>query len=111
MASGGMGGSVSAPARGGAFNGGNRAAFNGGDNMSFRENSRMGRMDHGHEHGREHGRDHDGRFRGPNFAFGFGYPDYYGSDYYYNNYDDGCYELREVPTRYGWRWRRVWVCD
>jgi hypothetical protein len=101
--SGGMGGNVGAVARGGnvaAFNGGN---FNGGNNVSFREGSRMGRMDHDHD------RDHRGRFRGQRFAFGFGVPDYY--DYDYNYYDDGCYQLREVPTRHGWRWLRVWVCD
>jgi hypothetical protein len=110
---GGGGGGFSPAARGGnpgAFNGGNAGAFNGGrafnggNNMSFRGESRMGRMDHD--------RDHDGRFRGfrgfrgPSFAFG--YPGY---DYYASDYDDGCYQLREVPTRYGWRWLRVWVCD
>jgi hypothetical protein len=66
--------------------------------MSF---SHMGRMDHDHHH------DHDGRFRGPGFAFGF-YPGY---DYYAYDDDAGCYQLRHVPTRYGWRWLRVWVCD
>jgi hypothetical protein len=73
--------------------------------MSFRDGSRMGRMD------RDHDRDHDrgGRFHRQRFAFGFGVPDYY--DYDYGYYDDGCYQLREVPTRHGWRWLRVWVCD
>ena len=28
--------------------------------------------------------------------------------YYY--YDDGCYQLQQVPTRWGWRWQRVWLC-
>ena len=41
------------------------------------------------------------------FAFGFGSPGY---DYDYYYYDDSCYQLGRVPTRYGWRWRRVWVC-
>jgi hypothetical protein len=113
MAGGGGGGggfSAAAPRGGnaGAFNGGRAlnggnvgASFNGGNNMSFRGDSRMGRMDHG--------RDHDGRFRrfrGSSFAFG--YPGY---DYYAYDYDDSCYQLREVPTRHGWRWLRVWVCD
>jgi hypothetical protein len=86
-----------------AVRGGNAGAFNGGNSMSFRGDARMGRMDHdrGHDH------DRDGRFRGPRFAFGFN-PGY---DYYANDYDDGCYRLREERTRYGWRWRRIWVCD
>jgi hypothetical protein len=25
-------------------------------------------------------------------------------------YDDGCYQPQQVPTRWGWRWQRVWVC-
>lgn len=25
--------------------------------------------------------------------------------------DDGCFRLRHVWTRWGWTWRRVWVCD
>jgi hypothetical protein len=73
--------------------------------MSFRGDARMGRMEHDHDRG-DH--DHD-RFRGPGFAYGF-YPGY---DDYYNtyNYDDSCYQLEQVPTRRGWRWARVWVCD
>ena len=45
--------------------------------------------------------------------FGFGYPDY-SPDYYANydyGYDPSCYQVQQVRTRYGWRWRRVWVCD
>jgi hypothetical protein len=69
--------------------------------------SRMGRMDMDHDRG---GRDHDGRFRGRNFAFGF-LPGYdYGYDYD-DGYDPGCYQLQQVHTRYGWHWRRVWVCS
>jgi len=42
------------------------------------------------------------------FAIGFSGPDsYYDYPYYY----DDCYQLRQVPTRYGWRWVRVNVCD
>ncbi len=49
------------------------------------------------------------------FAVGFGVPYYY-NNYYYDDYyagypyDEGCYELTQVPTPYGWRWRRVYVC-
>ena|SRR5258708_684155 len=24
--------------------------------------------------------------------------------------DDGCWRVHRVPTYWGWRWRRVWVC-
>ena len=24
--------------------------------------------------------------------------------------DDGCWRIHRVPTYWGWRWRRVWVC-
>jgi hypothetical protein len=102
---GGTGGNFSAPRGvGGSFNGG---AFNGG-NMSARGDSRMGGM------GRDHDRGHERDGRGRGFAFGF-YPGYdygyYDNGYYDNGYDDGCYQARQVPTRYGLRWRRVWVCD
>jgi hypothetical protein len=78
---------------------GNAGAFSGGNNMSFRGDSRMGRMGHDRDHERFN------RFRGPRFAFGFSdsYTDY--------SYNDGCYQWREVPTRRGWRWLRVWVCN
>jgi hypothetical protein len=98
---GGMSGNFSAHSNAGTFSGGN--------NMSgpvSRGEMHMGGMDH--DHGRH---DHDGRFRGPNFAFGF-YPGYdYGYNSYYDDYDPGCYQLRQVHTRYGWRLRQVWVCD
>jgi hypothetical protein len=71
----------------------------------------------GHHHGGGGGF-HGGGFRGGGFgAFGFygpyayggyGYPYGYGS--YYD--DAGCYLVRQrVMTRYGWRLRRVQVCD
>jgi hypothetical protein len=82
-----------------ALRSGSAGTFNGGNNMTY---SRMGRMDRDH--------DRDGRFRGRHFALGFGFPDYYN-----NYYDDddylACYRWTEVHTRYGWRWRRIWVCD
>jgi hypothetical protein len=44
-------------------------------------------------------------FFGP-YAYG-GYPCYYGDDY-----EGGCYLVaRRVLTRYGWRSRRVEICD
>jgi hypothetical protein len=54
----------------------------------------------------------EGEFRGRGFGF-FGpsiyadYPYYYGGDY-----GGGCYLVtRRGPTRYGWRRRRVEICD
>jgi hypothetical protein len=68
-----------------------------------------------------------GGFRGAGLGIGlglglagayaaYGYPDGYGygSPYYaYSDYDDGgCYLVRQrVWTPYGWRLRRVQVCD
>ena len=49
-----------------------------------------------------------GRGFGPGFAFGFGAP-YYDYDYYGGD-DGSCYALRRVPTPYGWRLSRVWIC-
>jgi len=44
------------------------------------------------------------------FAIGFGVPYY--NDYYYAGYPyDDCYRTMRVPTRYGWRWRQVYVCS
>ena len=91
--SGGVSGNFSARSNAGTFS---------GNNMSGP--AHMGGMDHD----RGHGHDHDGRFRG-NFAFGF-YPGYDYNAYDYD-YDPGCYQLRQVHTRYGWRWRQIWVCD
>ena len=59
---------------------------------------------------------HDGRFFHHRhfrnfFAVGFGAPYYY-DDYYYAGYPyDNCYQTMRVPTRYGWRWRQVYVCS
>jgi hypothetical protein len=64
---------------------------------------------------------HGGGFRGGGFRGGgfggfgvgiggYGYPYGYGGYYYYD--DGGCYLVRQrVMTRYGWRLRRVQVCD
>jgi hypothetical protein len=65
---------------------------------------RHGMMMHGSHgfHGFHHGFGFHGRFFGPGIGF-YGYPyAYYG--------DDGCYQFRRVPTPWGWRLRRVWVC-
>ena len=58
----------------------------------------------GHWHGGG-GRWHGG-YRG---WYGPGFYGLYTAPYYaYNNY--GCWRTVRVGTRYGWRWRRVWVC-
>jgi hypothetical protein len=64
---------------------------------------------HGGWHG---GGGHGGGFRGGGFGGfgigGYGYP--YGYSGYYD--DGGCYLVRQrVRTPYGWRLRRVQVCD
>jgi hypothetical protein len=42
---------------------------------------------------------------------GYGYPYGYGG-YYDDYYNGGCYLIRQrVMTRYGWRVRRVQVCN
>jgi hypothetical protein len=57
----------------------------------------------GHRRGRHH-------IRGGAVALGFAAPYYY--DYATPYYaDDDCYELRQVPTAWGWQYRRVYVCD
>lgn len=53
----------------------------------------------GHFHHRHH---HFRKF----IAVGFGAPYYYASYPY-----DDCYKILRVPTRYGWRWRQVYVCS
>jgi hypothetical protein len=61
---------------------------------------------------------HRGHFHHPRhfrnfvpFAVGFGVPYYY-DNYYYAGYPyDDCYQTMQVPTRYGWRWRQVYVCS
>jgi hypothetical protein len=52
-----------------------------------------------HGHGGWHG-----GWRGP--GWGFYGPYAYGPGPFYG----GCYRVRRVPTPYGLRWRRVWVC-
>jgi hypothetical protein len=72
---------------------------------------------------------HGGGFRGAGFGLGlglglagaygaygypYGYGSYYGSPYAYSDYydDGGCYLVRQrIWTSYGWRVRRVQVCD
>jgi hypothetical protein len=104
----GGGGAISRSGGGGTGVSTPRAAsgstFTGGNNMSGQGNMRTGRMDG----------DRGGRPRGSNFAFGFypgydsGYNDYSYSDY---GYDPGCYQMRRLHTRSGWRWQQVWVCN
>ncbi len=51
--------------------------------------------------------DHD-RFRHHHHRFfrnGFGFSSFAFAG------DDGCYAPRRVWTPWGWRWRRIWVCD
>jgi len=66
----------------------------------------------GHGGGGFHGGGfHGGGFRGGGFGLGiggYGYP--YGYGGYYD--DGGCYLVRQrVMTPYGWRLRRIQVCD
>jgi hypothetical protein len=90
---------------GGNFARGNAGTFAGGTAARQGTFGREGPFDRGREFGRDRDRfDRDRGFR----TFAFGFPDY---SYDYGYYDDGCYQLRRVPTPFGWRWRRVWVCD
>jgi hypothetical protein len=65
--------------------------------------------------GFHHGGFRGGGFRGAGFGLGWGlglYP--YGYGGYYPYYGDAgvCYAVRErVMTRYGWRIRRVSICE
>ena len=55
-----------------------------------------------------------GGFRGGGFGFGLGLYPYYGYGGYWPYYGDAgvCYAVRQrVKTRYGWRIRRVSVCE
>ena len=64
----------------------------------------------GHGHGGFHG----GSFHRHGFGFGWGLYPYYGYGGYWPYYgDEGvCYAVRQrVKTRYGWRIRRVSVCE
>jgi hypothetical protein len=50
-------------------------------------------------------------FHGGHFRRGFGGGIFIGAPYAYYGYGyDTCYRPRLVPTPYGLRWRRVWVC-
>jgi hypothetical protein len=58
-----------------------------------------------------HHHHHRGNFAFAAVPFGF-YDDGYYNDYAYDYDDyDGCYQLRRVHTRYGWRLRRIDVCN
>jgi len=53
-----------------------------------------------------------GHFGGPGISFGFGGPGFAVAPYAYDyDYGYGCYQARRVWTPYGWRVRRVYVCD
>jgi hypothetical protein len=61
-----------------------------------------------------HGGFHGGGFRGRGFGWGPGYYGPYGYDGYYPYEGDigVCYAVRQrVKTRYGWRIRRVSICE
>jgi hypothetical protein len=90
--------------RGGGFGGARFARVPGGARFAVIRGS-----------GFRHGFHRHGFRRFAPFAVGLGWPYYneYYYDGYYDNYpyDEGCYDLRRVPTRYGWRWQRVYVCS
>jgi hypothetical protein len=59
---------------------------------------------------------HHGGFHNFHHRFAGFYGTYYDGDYGYPSYvdegDDGCYLVRRrVHTRYGWRLRRVQICQ
>jgi hypothetical protein len=58
--------------------------------------------------GPRHGRHH---VRHGAFALGLAAPDYYDDATPYSYADDDCYQLQQVPTAWGWQYRRVYVCD
>ena len=102
-----------------AFGGGGHAAFGAGPSAfsgrtAAAAPSAGGNFSHGYNgHGYNgHGHDHFGHgFRGGfGGLYAFGGPGYYDDDYY-DNYDNGCWVRRLVPTPYGLRWRLVDVCD
>lgn len=116
---GGGGGSIHGPSGSASFNHG--SSFSGGSVQSFGRmsgpsvsarslsNNQMGSFN-GHQFSRH---DFDHRFRrhhhGRNFAFA-AFPFGFYNDYAYD-YDYDCYRLRRVHTHWGWRLRRVYVCD
>jgi hypothetical protein len=110
------GGAPVAGIGGGNFARGNAGTFGGG--MVPREGGfgREGGFDRDRgftEHDRNFGRDHDRFDRDRMFNRDRRFGTFaLGSDYdYYDYYDDGCYQWGQVPTRFGWRWQRVWVCS
>jgi hypothetical protein len=122
---GGGGGSFHGPSGGASFSHGGRR-FSGGSVQSFGRvsgpnvaarsfsNNQNVRSFNGRQFSH---RDFDHGFRhhhhGRNFAFAafpFGFYDGFYNDYAYD-YDYDCYRLRRVHTPWGWRLRRVYVCD
>jgi hypothetical protein len=102
------GGAAVAPSAG-TFGGGMRgSSANTATGSMVRGDSGRNFASGGGERGERHEhRGHDGRFA---FGAGFGYP--YGYDNSYAYYDGDCYLVRRrVMTPYGWRLRRVQVCD
>lgn len=90
---------------GGTFGGGGRFAMS----RVGMGGARFAGISSGHFRGNFVHRRHHFRHFAP-FAIGFGVPYLY-DDYYYSNYPyDDCYRLRRVHTRYGWRWRQIYVC-
>lgn len=114
-----------------------RANFAGGSFRRAGFNNAVvgGRYMNGRWHGNWNGGWRHHRWFGPAFVVGFGAPYYYDYGYpydasyydddYYGGYNDGyypasysgyyngdgCYRLRRVYTRYGWRTRQVNVCQ
>jgi hypothetical protein len=110
--SGGFGGGGFAAMHGGGFSGSRFAAGPGAARFAAMPggSARFGSAGFRHGHFGHHG-----RFRhfAP-FAVGFGAPylyNDYDDGYYAGGYDDSCYQLRQVHTRYGWRWRQIDVCS
>ncbi len=100
-----LGGHVAGPNVAAGVNGPGRPAYSGG--FPRGQNFAYGDRD------RDHDWDHHGHWRGRGGWYGglyaFGGPWDYDDEYYYGA--DSCYQLRWVPTPYGYRWRQVWVCD
>ena len=105
----GLGSATDASARGGGGHGGGGGGYGGGGG-GFHGGG-------GGFHGGGGGFHGGGGFRGGGFrGGGVGYYGGYGYPYGYGGYYDddvgGCYLVRRrVMTRYGWRIRRVQICD